>query len=163
VYSKIRGNATNDPEAVEPQMTPPDPNVMVNFEGRLVNDPTLAWKVVAGYNMPFDIHVGGFFRHESGDTWTSQILITGLNQGPFTVNGLPRGSNRLPSKNIFDLRLEKMFPISSGQLHLTADIFNVFNSAYVTGVDDQYGSPTYEQPIASIEPRTVRLGVRFSF
>ena len=55
-------------------------------------------------------------------------------QRPFRILGLPLGSNRLPSTNILDLRVEKEFPIHTGQLRITADIFNVFNSSYVTSM-----------------------------
>jgi hypothetical protein len=95
----------------------------------------------------------------------------------------PFGSNRLPAFYKLDLRLEKV--ISSGdfgRIYLMADIFNVLNSAiinrryqkdYGTVIRDDFN---YWQPNSRfnietrqgeaneiLNPRVLRLGVRFTF
>ena len=79
------------------------------------------------------------------------------------IFGLPRGSYRLPSQNILDLRIEKQFAMLSGQFRLTADIFNVFNAGTVTGVDPYWGYDNYGQPTSFVDPRKIRLGLRYTF
>ena len=164
VVSKVKGNIPNTSITIFP-FSPllNDPNTTVNFEGRLVNDPTLAWKVVGSYNFPWGINTGFFFRHESGDTWAPTISIRGLDQGPVRVFGLPRGINRLPSRNILDLRMEKEFGLFNGQLRFTADIFNLLNAATVTSVQERFEAPDFGQPIGFTDPRAIRLGLRYTF
>ncbi len=164
VYSKVNGNVSNAfDDALVFSGSLNDPNQFINFDGRLLNDPTVAWKIAGVYAFPWGFNAGWFFRHQSGDTWTPRVLVRGLNQGPFRIFGLPRGSNRLPSQDILDLRLEKQFSIYDGQLRLTADIFNVFNSAYVTAVNDRFGADSFGQPTGLTPPRAIRLGLRYTF
>jgi hypothetical protein len=77
----------------------------------------------------------------------------------------PRDS-RLPAVTTLDLRGEKMLTIAGRELALSLDLFNVFNSATVLG--RQYdvtatGSTGYNQPLEIMNPRLLRVGVRFQF
>ncbi len=177
VYSSINGNYPNDPDTVSPfssflndpndadpgNVIVNDPNRLINFSGVLINDPAMAWKVAGTYRFPWGFNTGWFFRHESGDTWTPTVLVRLEGQRPFRILGLPRGSNRLPATNILDLRVEKEFPIHTGQLRITADIFNVFNSAYVTEVNSSFESPDFGEPFGVTAPRSISLGLRYTF
>jgi hypothetical protein len=69
----------------------------------------------------------------------------------------------LPSQNPLDMRIEKEFAIYQGQLRFTADVFNVFNSAYVTGVDGNVQSSTFGKPQGYNDARQIRLGIRYTF
>jgi hypothetical protein len=164
VISKAKGNIDNvdsSKRAADPVFN--DPNFNINIDGTLVNDPTYQTKIFGGYQFPWGINSSFFFRHESGDTWTPLIRVGGLNQGNVNIFGLSRGSNRFPSRNILDLRAEKAFSIHNGQLRFTADIFNVFNTAYVLNVNRVFGRPNFEQPTAFTSPREIRLGLRYTF
>lgn len=164
VISRAKGNIDNVDSSIRAaDRVFDDPNFNINIDGKLVNDPTYQIKIFGGYQFPLGINTSLFFRHESGDTWTPVIRVTGLNQGNVNIFGLPRGSNRFPSRNILDLRGEKAFSISNGQLRFTADIFNVFNTAYVLNVNRVLGRPNFEQPTVFTSPREIRLGVRYSF
>jgi hypothetical protein len=46
-------------------------------------------------------------------------------------------------RNIMDMRLEKMFPIYGGDLRLTLDIYNLFNTAYPLSVDTHFESEEF--------------------
>ena len=77
----------------------------------------------------------------------------------------PRES-RLNSATTFDVRGEKTFTFSGRELAITADVFNLFNSSTVLG--RQYdvtatGNTGYNQPLEIMNPRLLRLGVRFMF
>jgi outer membrane receptor protein involved in Fe transport len=164
VYSRVKGNISNTfNDAVVFSDALSNPNKLVNFEGRLTNDPSVAWKIAGIYSFPQGFNTGWFLRHQSGDTWTPTVLVRGLNQGPFRIFGLPRGSNRLPSQTILDLRVEKQFQIYSGQIRLTADISNLFNSAYTTAVNDHFESHSFGDPTDVTAPRSVRIGLRYTF
>jgi hypothetical protein len=158
VYSSLRGSAQSVNNGVRFGM---NPNSFTTFRGRLNIDRPFAWKISGAYALPWGFHAGWFFRHESGNTWSANIFAPGVPFGRTIAE--PPGSRRLPSKNLFDLRFEKEFPAYRGQLRLTVDVFNLFNAATVTGVNDQFEAPDFGQAWAYVQPRQIRLGFRYAF
>jgi outer membrane receptor protein involved in Fe transport len=79
------------------------------------------------------------------------------------IFALPRGSNRLPDRNIVDIRLEKMFSVYRGQLRFTVDAFNLFNTAYPLAVVDLFENQNFGSPTLFSAPREIRVGVRYTF
>jgi hypothetical protein len=167
VYSKTQGNIPNEPEFFDTGWYDVlnDPNVLINFNGRLINDPTFAWKFSGVYDLPYRMNLGWFFRHQSGDTWEPLIEIPQalVNRYPVIIFGLQRGSYRLPSQNTLDLRVEKQFPVFNGRFRITADIFNLFNAGTVNGVEVNSNNENYGKPISFVEPRQIHLGLRYTF
>jgi hypothetical protein len=103
-----------------------------------------------GYGMPF------FEPVESADPLLPEKRVLLVD---------PRDS-RLPGVTQFDLRGEKAFVFSGRTLALSLDLFNVFNSSTVLG--RQYdvtatGNTGFDQPLEIMNPRLLRLGVRFQF
>jgi Carboxypeptidase regulatory-like domain/TonB-dependent Receptor Plug Domain len=75
-------------------------------------------------------------------------------------------ASRLPGVVSFDMRVGKSFILSRHELALDLDLFNVLNRSTVLG--RQYdttatGSTGFNQPLEIMNPRLVRLGVRFRF
>lgn len=164
-YSKIKGNVENNSNNYVYVFASHfnNPNREINNKGQLVNDPTFAWKLVGTYKLPLGFNTGWYFRHASGDRWAPIILprSTVMIQRPGFILLLPRGTYQLPSTNILDLRVEKEFQLSQGQFRVTADIFNLFNAATVTQVDNFY--PYQGEPYGFTDARTVQLGFRYTF
>ncbi len=79
------------------------------------------------------------------------------------IFGLARGANRLPSRNVLDVRVEKEFSVHDGQVRFTADIFNLFNTGYATQVIDVFETDNFGLPLSLTRPREARLGIRYSF
>jgi hypothetical protein len=170
VFSRIKGNVDNDgerywqgEEGAGLSSVLDTPNEQINSEGQLVNDVSTEIKFHGYYYLPWGINTSWYFRHFSGETWTPLVRVNGLEQGDFYIYGLPRGSNRLPARNTMDIRAEKMFPLYSGNLRFTLDVFNLFNTGYVLEVDSDYGSDTFGEPTAFSAPREFRVGVRYTF
>jgi hypothetical protein len=166
LYSRIKGNTPNIPDAVKGTTgLLDDPNTTVNFTGHLKNDPTIAWKIVGNYQFAWGISSGWYFRHESGDRWTPIVQVPAKITGtqPIRFFGLPQGSNRFDDRNILDLRLEKQFNLAGGQLAVLADVFNVFNAATVISVQRVFTLPDFGEPNAFDDPRRIRLGLRYNF
>ena len=164
VYSRTRGNIPNSREIFSSGFTEVlnTPNTELNFAGPLVNDPSFAWKFSGLYSPGFGLHFGWFFRHQTGDTWEPLVRIPqAFPQQRYLA--LPRGYYRMPSQNVLDLRVEKQFAIMRGQFSVTADIYNVFNDDSPTAIEARFPLPNYGKPTAVIEPRKVRLGLRYSF
>jgi outer membrane receptor protein involved in Fe transport len=170
VFSRIKGNVDNDGERYWQgeegsglSSVLNTPNEKINSEGQLVNDVSTEIKFHGYYYLPWGINTSWYFRHFSGDTWTPLVRVNGLKQGDFYIYGLPRGSNRLPGRNTMDIRAEKMFPLYSGNLRFTLDVFNLFNTGYGFNVDDDYESETFGEPTEFSSPREFRIGVRYTF
>lgn len=140
------------------------PNLNINFDGKLTNDVTYEMKLSGYYDLPGNISTSWFFRHYSGDTWTPVYSVSrDVNEEFLNVFLLPRGSNRLPGRNILDWRLEKAFPLRGGELKCTMDMFNVFNTGYPLRVVARFDRQTFGQPVEFSFPRQIRLGVRYQF
>jgi hypothetical protein len=165
VFSKLTGNFYGNIFGGTRTFFLNDPNETINRDGRLENDRTVSWKVTGTYELPWGFNTGFFFRHESGGAWTATLRL------PFEISNNccsrillePLGSRRISSRNILDLRVEKAFQFYNGQLRLTADIFNVFNSAHPLGVDSNYESPFFGVPGGFTQPRRMRIGLRYTF
>jgi outer membrane receptor protein involved in Fe transport len=166
VWSRSRGNTDNSSGGADGFTTTfDDPNSDINIEGHPTHDPTWEVKVTGFYNFPWDILGSFYYRHFTGDRHsiffrTDRDL---LSQGRVTIRALPRGSERLDSRNVLDVRLEKQFPIHTGSLKFTLDFFNLFNTGYVLDLETLSDLPTFLQPEDFTSPREVRLGIRYQF
>lgn len=76
------------------------------------------------------------------------------------------GEFRLPAMSSLDARVEKAFRIQRSTLALDLDIFNITNASTVLGrqYDARLTGPTgYNKTLEIMNPRILRLGVRFNF
>jgi hypothetical protein len=74
--------------------------------------------------------------------------------------------NRLPAVTSFDGRIEKAFKFGVTNLAIDFDVFNLFNNATVLGkqYDARLTGPTgFNQVLEIMQPRIMRLGIRFNF
>jgi hypothetical protein len=148
-----------------------NPNVGINQEGRNRFDPTHQWKLQGTYRIPVlnGIYVGGVYRYLTGNAWGRLADIRDLDQGSETVRIENRGTRRVDAANYLDFRLETAFPVGgpSRSLGVFLDIFNINNQGVADSdssrpVQDYSGS-SFGDPRVWINPRTLRLGVRFQF
>lgn len=165
VYSKLQGNFYGNIFGGTGTFFLDDPNSTVNRNGRLENDRSFSWKITGSYELPWGFNTGFYFRHESGNAWTAFMDLPRevSNNCCSRILLEPLGSRRVSSWNILDLRVEKAFSMYNGHLRLTADIFNVFNSAYPLNVESDFTSPFFGVPGGFTQPRRVQLGIRYTF
>ena len=146
------------------------------------------WLVKAGglYQFPWDINASFTFLAREG--WLIQetvgfvdYTLPNTRSRSFTSYIRPFGDDRLNTFYRFDFRLEKMFRLGdSGRIYVMADLFNVFDSLlenrryqktwgtyYYYGENDSrnYFNPTLNAYSLNelLNPRVLRLGVRFTF
>ena len=85
----------------------------------------------------------------------------------------PTGSHYLPVLPLQNLRVEKAFRFHE-RTRLTGalDVFNVANASTVLGVDSLSGSPLsingnnvqkFARPTSILQPRIIRIGLRYTF
>lgn len=166
VWSRNKSNISNSDGGSDGFTTLfDDPNYNINIDGVPTYDPTYEIKITSYYEFPWHILSSVYYRHLSGDTWTTTIRVPGsvLDQGARTIFAEARGTERLPSRNVVDFRIEKAFPISTGDLKFTMDVFNLFNTGYIYDLETRYDRANYAQPTDFTAPRTVRIGVRYQF
>jgi len=190
VLSKAYGNMDNNSEASFGNNSSTNggggphqfetPNVsLVNAEGEQTNSRRHEVKVMLGVQVPkIDIGVNAYFRSLSGRPFTlyqqfaSSVISFPASSGGRRVLIEPRGSERRPSENILDLRLEKIFKLGAGKnrFSLYADITNLFNASTITDLqyrapDKVVGAETVKAgaPTALVSPRQTTLGARWSF
>lgn len=179
VWSDLTGN-TVDVDGYEDAWE--DANGLVNNDGKLPGHSEWEVKLNARVLLPWDVTLSAYYTYLSGSYWTPYAQIRGLLENDRTnVNMLPLGSEQLDDRNLVDLHLEKVFPLGgSFELGLVIDAFNVFNDDAVTAVQQRWGTYRYQwdahpeesywqsssafgQPTDVVDPREVRVGVRFAF
>jgi hypothetical protein len=106
-------------------------------------------------------------RQGYAEPYFQSDVATGDPLGHKTVLLVPHVDDfRLPSVTSLDGRVEKKFTFGFAKLALDFDVFNVLNSGTVLGqqYDTRLTGPTgFGSTLEIMNPRIVRLGVRFTF
>ena len=196
LYSKTEGTINNSGEALFSPYTRfyETPTLaLVNSDGPVQNDRPHEVKAYLGYEIPkVDISVNANYRMLSGRTYapfqrfgSSAINFSlsayyfGFSSGR-SPNLEPRGSRRLPTEHVLDLRLEKVFRVGgSHRIAVFADFLNLTNEGTITSRLTRVPTTSVFLPppadLGSTEavpfeaantiapPRQINLGARWSF
>jgi hypothetical protein len=141
-----------------------DPNNLTNAYGRLPNDRPHMFRVMGTIDLPrTGLAIGASLQYFSGKPWAATTQIA-LPQGDQRILLEPRGSRRLSSQSLLDLRVSK--PVSfgrTGQIELLLDVLNVLNDTVEESLatDDLFSS-NFEQPSIFIDPRRAMVGIRLN-
>ena len=147
-----------------------DPNDLTNARGRLPNDRPHVFRVMSSVDVPkTGIVLAANLQHFTGKPWAASAQVP-LRQNPNQRILLePRGTRRLSSQTILDLRLSKPFAAGrAGRIDLLLDVLNALNETAeesiqsdtqvtASGLNQSFGQYT-----AFVDPRRVMLGVRFN-
>jgi hypothetical protein len=108
------------------------------------------------------------FQQFSGKPWTAAAQIA-LPQGAQRVLLEPRGSRRLSSQTLLDLRLSRAITFGRlGRIDLLLDVLNLLNEtaeealATETLMTETVFSPTFGRPVSFVDPRRAMLGIRLN-
>jgi hypothetical protein len=139
-------------------------------------------KISALYQLPWGIDVAATLHAREG--WAIPHYITLAYAEAESWPGLYRSSlvylqpptkDHLPALRNLSFRIEKSFALGGGRMAVTADVFNLFNSATVNRAADAYYGTYYvdtdvfvPNPYSRayseiLNPRVWRLGLRFEF
>lgn len=141
-----------------------DPNSLTNAEGRLPNDRPHMFRGAVSWDVPrIGVHVASNVQFLSGKPWAASAQIS-LPQGDQRVLLEPRGTRRLPSLTMLDLRVSKTLTLGGvGRVELLMDVLNAFNQATEEGLaTDNLYSQNFGQSTIFVDPRRVMLGVRLN-
>lgn len=122
------------------------------------------YKLAGSFDFPYQIQVAGTFTSQSGEIWARDArFTTGLVRSSSLVLLMEDpATNRLPTQNLLNFRIEKRQKIGPGTASFQFDLFNVTNTNAELGVTTRSG-PSFGQITSIIPPRVVRLGVSYIF
>jgi hypothetical protein len=113
-----------------------DPNDLTNARGRLPNDRPHIFRVMGSVDVPrTGVVFAANLQYFTGKPWAATALVS-LPQNPQQRILLePRGSERLSSQSLLDLRVSRAFALSAvGRIELLLDVLNVLNDAAEEGL-----------------------------
>ncbi|MEO5894396.1 MAG: TonB-dependent receptor [Vicinamibacterales bacterium] len=148
-----------------------DPNDFTNAEGLLPNDRPHMLRAMFSAEVPrTGLVVAANVQYFSGKPWTAAAQTTTLPQGELRILLEPRGSHRLSSQSLLDVRLSRAFRTrGAGRIELLLDVLNALNDTAEESLVSEVQmteaaiSPTFGKPASFIDPRRVMLGVRMNF
>ena len=119
-------------------------------------------RAIARYVFKYDIGVATNFRAQSGYAFSRVIAASLPNAGATRFYDTNIDNNRSDMVPILDFRVDKAFKIGRYKITGMFDAFNITNSNAVTNFNLINGT-SYNPVIATLDPRTLQLGVRFDF
>ena len=163
------GTQTSTVSPPQPSTFGRDPNDLTNARGRLPNDRPHMLRVMGSVDVPRTRFVlAANLQRFSGKPWTAGAQIA-LPQGAQRVLLEPRGSRRLSSQTLLDVRLSTAITLGKlGRIDLLLDVLNLLNDAAEeslateTLMTETVFSPTFGQPVSFVDPRRAMIGVRLN-
>jgi hypothetical protein len=140
-----------------------DPNDLTNARGLLPNDRPHMGRVAASVDIPrTGIVVAGNFQYFSGKPWTATAVVATTQNAQQRVLIEPRGSRRLSSQSLLDLRVSKPVTLRGlGRIELLLDVLNALNDTAEESVaSDNFFGTTFGVGNVFMDPRRAMLGVR---
>lgn len=141
-----------------------DPNNLTNALGRLPNDRPHAFRLTSSVTARWGISVAGNLQYFSGKPWAATTQIS-LPQGDQRILLEPRGSRRLSSQTLLDLRASKMLSVGpTSRVELLFDVLNALNNtAEESLATDNLFSPNFAQQTVFVDPRRAMVSIRVNF
>jgi hypothetical protein len=141
-----------------------DPNNLTNAYGRLPNDRPQMFRVMGAIDVPrTGFTVAGSFQYFSGKPWAASTQIA-LPQGDQRILIEPRGTRRLSSQSLLDVRVSRTIRVGSqGHVELLLDLLNVLNdTAEESLATDNIASPNFGRPTVFVDPRRAMVAIRLN-
>jgi hypothetical protein len=153
--------------AVSTVLTPfgRDPNDLINTRGLLPNDRPNIFRLMGSVDVPrTGMMIAANLQHFTGKPWAAATPIA-LPQGDQRMQLELRGSRRLSSQSLIDLRISRPFTFSpSIRAELLVDVLNLLNETAEEGLaSENFFSPNFGQPAIFVDPRRVMVGFRVNF
>jgi hypothetical protein len=141
-----------------------DPNDLTNARGLLPNDRPNMFRFVGGVEVPrTGVVVAAHLQHFTGKPWAATALVT-LPQGDQRIQLEPRGSRRLSSQSLLDLRVSRPIAFGAlGRVELMVDVLNLLNETAEEGIaTDNLFNTNFGQPTTFVDPRRAMLSARLN-
>jgi hypothetical protein len=139
-----------------------DANAATYASGRLFFERGYVIKWSATYRLPYGLRGGTAARYQDGQHFTRVVIAPDVQQGVEFIPALPRGLTRFTYTFTLDTRLEKTLQAGGGRASVVLEVYNLLNTNNEVEEYEVTG-PAFRAPTAVQPPRSVRLGVRFTF
>jgi hypothetical protein len=102
-------------------------------------------------------------QHFSGKPWAATTQVS-LPQGDQRILLEPRGSRRLPSQSLVDLRVARPFQVGGiGTVDLMLDVLNLLNETAEESIgSDNFFATNFGVGTVFVDPRRAMVSVRLS-
>jgi hypothetical protein len=175
VWTDLKGNVLKNDGYADELL---DKNGLVNGYGRMdLSYHEWEYKLSGAVDLPLGFMASGQYTFLSGQYWTPYGDVRSYLDGNYgtgrNVYLEERGSEKLPSRNIIDLRLAWAVKLVGAlRLELSLECFNALNTSKTLDLDTYYGryrkgtwtpNSTYGMPLAIERPREFRAGLRLQF
>jgi hypothetical protein len=142
-----------------------DPNDLTNARGRLPNDRPHLFRIMGKAGVPrTGVSISANMQYFSGKPWaaTTQVLLGA--QGNPRIFLEPRGTRRLSSQSLLDLRASKTIAAGeSTRIELFVDVLNALNgSAEEDLASDNLFASNFARPTIFMDPRRAMFGVKLN-
>jgi hypothetical protein len=140
-----------------------DPNDLTNASGRLPNDRPHMLRVAASVDVPSTgFVIAANLQHLSGKPWARTALRVNPHDLLRPVLIEPRGTQRLSSQTLLDVRVSRAFRLGSlGRVELRLDVLNALNDTAEESIrTDVHDAPTVGHANIFIDPRRAMVSVR---
>ena len=138
------------------------PNAATYASGRLFSERGYVIKWSAIYQLPYGVRGGVAARYQDGQHFTRVVIAPDVAQGVDFVAALPRGLTRFTYAFTLDGRIEKLLRPGGNRASLVLEVFNLLNTNNEVE-EDEVSGPAFRAATAVQPPRSLRLGVRFTF
>ena len=141
-YGLLASSGANAAGAQVSTVSPPnpvvfgrDPNDLTNATGRLPNDRPHMFRLMASVDVPkTGLVVAANLQHFSGKPWAASTQVTLVRQGDVRILLEPRGTRRLSSQSLLDLRVSRPFALGDlGRVELLLDVLNALDDTAAEG------------------------------
>ena len=141
-----------------------DPNSLTNATGLLPNDRPHMFRLMGTVDVPrTGVVVAANVQHVTGKPWAATTQVA-LRQGDQRILLEPRGTRRLSSQTLVDLRVARTISIGSAtRIELLLDVFNLLqDTAEESVASDNLSAANFGQANVFVDPRRVMFGVRLN-
>ncbi|MEP7305207.1 MAG: TonB-dependent receptor, partial [Acidobacteriota bacterium] len=141
-----------------------DPNDLTNASGRLPNDRPHAFRAMGTVDVPrTGLVVAANLQVFSGKPWAATTQVT-LPQGDTRVQLEPRGTRRLSSQSLLDVRVSRTIQFGGARsIELFVDVLNALNDTAEEGLaSENLFSTNFGQPTSFMDPRRAMVSVRLN-
>jgi hypothetical protein len=140
-----------------------DPNNLTNAEGRMPNDRPHIFRVMGNVDVPrTGLLVAANFQQFSGKPWAATDQVS-LPQGDQRILLEPRGTRRLSSQSLLDVRVSHTFGSTQGRVEVLLDVLNVLNDTAEEAIaTDSLFNPNFARSTLFMDPRRAMISVRLN-
>lgn len=141
-----------------------NPNNLINRDNAsILTDLPWVFNFAGSYLAPWDIQFAWNYRSRAGNPLDTTDRVSGLRQGPNSIQVITRGDNRTETiSQLLDFTVRKGISLGEARVELGVDMANILNSQPAIRLNTSIGS-RYLTPLGRLTPRVIRFTAKLQF